>query len=162
MLSRIKELLFDVAADAGPEDADATFAAAALMVEAASIDGAVTADERSRITGLLCRGFGVDVTTARDVLRTAEQRMADVHQLHPFARTIRSRLSAAERVDLVEMLWEVIHADGRVDDYEANLMRRLGGLLHVGDVEIGAARKRARAREQERPGEALPRKDEIG
>jgi len=44
------------------------------------------------------------------------------------------------------MLWEVVYADGELHHYEANLMRRLAGLLQVSDREVGAARKRARER----------------
>ena len=41
------------------------------------------------------------------------------------------------------MLWEVAYADGELHDYEANLMRRVTGLLFVSDQESGEARKRA-------------------
>ena len=43
---------------------------------------------------------------------------------------------------LVELLWRVVLADGVVDDYEANLIRRVAGLIHVSDAQAGAARKR--------------------
>jgi uncharacterized tellurite resistance protein B-like protein len=43
---------------------------------------------------------------------------------------------------MIEMLWEVVYADGRLDDYEANLMRRIAGLIYVSDGESGSARKR--------------------
>jgi uncharacterized tellurite resistance protein B-like protein len=49
-------------------------------------------------------------------------------------------------VDLIEMVWEVAYADGELHDYEANLLRRLGGLLYVSDRERGEARKRVLAR----------------
>jgi len=49
-------------------------------------------------------------------------------------------------VMLVEMLWDVVYADGELHDYEANLMRRVAGLLHVSDQESGAARKRVLGR----------------
>jgi uncharacterized tellurite resistance protein B-like protein len=50
-----------------------------------------------------------------------------------------------ERVELLEMLWRVIYADGLQHDYEANLMRRLAGLLYVSDRECGEARQRVLA-----------------
>ena len=43
----------------------------------------------------------------------------------------------------MEMLWEVAYADGELHDYEASLIRRVTGLLHVSDRDSGAARKRA-------------------
>jgi uncharacterized tellurite resistance protein B-like protein len=61
-------------------------------------------------------------------------------------RAIVDRFDEAERVGMIEMLWEVVYADGRVDDYEANLLRRVGGLIYVSDRDRGEARKRVEAR----------------
>ena len=47
------------------------------------------------------------------------------------------------RIDLMEMLWEVCYADGVLHDFEAQLMRRMAGLMFVDDRDSGAARKRA-------------------
>jgi len=47
---------------------------------------------------------------------------------------------------VIEMLWEVAYADGQLHDYEANLLRRITGLLYVSDRESGEARKRVLAR----------------
>jgi uncharacterized tellurite resistance protein B-like protein len=44
---------------------------------------------------------------------------------------------------MVEMLWEVVYADGVLNDHEATLMLRIGGLVYVSDRERGEARKRA-------------------
>jgi uncharacterized tellurite resistance protein B-like protein len=44
------------------------------------------------------------------------------------------------------MLWEVAYADGQLHDYEASLLRRIAGLIYVGDRESGEARKRVLAR----------------
>ena len=46
----------------------------------------------------------------------------------------------------MEMLWDVVYADGELHHYEANLMRRLAGLLQVPDRDVGAAHQRARKR----------------
>ena len=59
---------------------------------------------------------------------------------------VTDRFSFEERVELMEMLWQVAYADGELDDFEANLLRRVAGLIHVSDRDSGAARKRAMAR----------------
>ena len=51
-------------------------------------------------------------------------------------------ISNDERIELIEMMWAVVYADGQLHDYEANLLRRMAGLLYVSDFESGAARKR--------------------
>jgi uncharacterized tellurite resistance protein B-like protein len=62
------------------------------------------------------------------------------------SRTLKDALDYEDRVDLMEMLWEVVYADGVLDDMEANMMRRVAGLLYVDDVDSGTARKRAMAK----------------
>ena len=59
---------------------------------------------------------------------------------------VKAAFSQEERIELMEMLWEVVYADGELHHYEANLMRRLAGLLQVSDRDAGSARKRARKR----------------
>jgi uncharacterized tellurite resistance protein B-like protein len=48
-----------------------------------------------------------------------------------------------ERIEVIEMMWGVILADGVIDDFEANLMRRMNGLLYVSGVESAAAKEKA-------------------
>jgi uncharacterized tellurite resistance protein B-like protein len=48
-----------------------------------------------------------------------------------------------ERIQVIEMMWGVILSDGVVDDFEANLMRRMNGLLYISGVESSEARERA-------------------
>ena len=43
---------------------------------------------------------------------------------------------------MIEILWEIILADGKVHDYESNLIRRLAGLLYLNDYECGKAKKK--------------------
>lgn len=148
MISKLANLFRtpDLAAEAGREDAAIHLAAAALMVEAAHMDGQVDAAERSAIARCLEAHFGLSETEAGDLLAKAEAEIAESTQLHPFALRLTGALDYDERVELVEMLWEVAYADGELHDFEANLLRRLGGLLHVTDFDRGAARKRAVAR----------------
>jgi uncharacterized tellurite resistance protein B-like protein len=147
MLQRIKALLASGRNGSGDRAwDDLAFAVAALMVEAAGLDDRMDAAERARIAALLARRFDLAAADAAALLAAAERRMADTHQIYPYARTVKDRLSEAERIAIAGMLWEVILADGRVHDHEANLMRRIGGLIAVRDVDIGAARKRALAR----------------
>jgi len=47
---------------------------------------------------------------------------------------------------MIELLWQVAFADGNVDMYEANLIRRVAGLIYVSDVDRGRAKKRVEAR----------------
>ncbi len=147
MLGRIKDF-FDGLAQA-PERPEAhgaealQLAAAALMVEAALMNDVFDAAERDTIRGLLMDRFDLAAEEADELLGLAEARIAESNELYGFTRTIKDAYSNEERIALLEMLWQVVYADGELHDYEANLMRRITGLLHVTDRDSGAARKRA-------------------
>ena len=74
-------------------------------------------------------------------------RQREASDLFSVTRQITAAYPPEQRLAVVEALWEVILADGVVHDYEASLMRRLGGLIHVSDRELGAARQRVAVRQ---------------
>jgi uncharacterized tellurite resistance protein B-like protein len=64
------------------------------------------------------------------------------NQLYPFTRIAVERMDLAQRIGLIEMLWEVAYADGVLDPDEDALLRRVAGLIYVSDVDRAAARIR--------------------
>ena len=151
MINRVKALFVDrrgapeARADRhSPEEFQ--IAAAALMVEAAGMDDEFDESERAKIRELVVERFELTSEEGENLIEAAEARVAESIQLHGFIRVVKSAFTPEERVQLMEMLWEVVYADGKLHHYEANLMRRLAGMLQVSDREAGAARKRARER----------------
>jgi uncharacterized tellurite resistance protein B-like protein len=156
MINRIKSLLL---AESQPEPAkvahhgheEIQLAAAALLVEVAWQDDTFDDVERAGIGDVLMRRFGLNAEEAETLVVAAADVVADSVHLHGFARAVRDHFDHDERVEMVEMLWEVVYADGVLHDHEASLMRRIGGLIYVSDQERGAARKRVLARRQNGP-----------
>jgi uncharacterized tellurite resistance protein B-like protein len=148
MLERLMALLHadDVAPVGAWRRDDVEVAAAALLVEAARVDGAMLPAERAAIVDLLGRRFGLAPDAAEALLEAGIEADERTVQLHRFATLVNQRFSEDERIELVEMLWAVVYADGAVSAYEANLLRRIGGLLYVPDRDRGAARQRVLAR----------------
>lgn len=130
----------------GHGDAELRLAAAALMVEAAKLDGAFDESERARIAALLEQHFGMDTDDIAALIAAADEETDLAGGLYGFTKTVRDRFEHAERVSMIEMLWEVAYADGALHDFEANMLRRVAGLLYVTDQESGAARKRVLSR----------------
>lgn len=121
---------------------DLKLAAAALLVEAARMDDDFGDEEYAVIERLLRERFSLSVEDAGTLLGAAEKVSADSVELFGFTSKIKDAFDEEERIQMVEMLWEVVCADGRVDDHEANLLRRVAGLLYVSDRDSGEARKR--------------------
>ncbi len=148
MINRIKEL-FSVKAEqteTGHSDEELHLAAAALLVEAACMDGNFDDDERASITGILKDRFELSSDETETIITEAEQAVEHSGQLYAFTRVIKDRYSDEERIGMLEMLWEVAFADGNVDHFEDNLIRRVAGLIFISDRDRGIARKKVMAR----------------
>ncbi len=151
MIGRLKTLLRQLEQDSGadplPTDDEAMqLAASALLVETAIMDGRFDEAERTTIQRLLAARFSLESSTAGALIAEAEDAVGESHQLFRFTKAINDHFSAEQRVELMEMLWEVAYADGVVDAYEENLLRRIAGLIYVTDRDRGLTRTRVRAR----------------
>lgn len=121
-------------------------AAAGLLLEAASTDGTLEAPERARVAAAIGSHFEIDDAEVEQILRAGEKRVDDAVDIYGFVRVILEHFDQNDRVALMEMLWDVAYADGVLHAHEANLIRRVSGMLGMTDVETGAARKRVMAR----------------
>lgn len=147
MLKSLKKILGleDGPQDTGLESSDdetERLAVAVLMVEAAQLDGNFDETEEQAIQAILERYFLLSPEDANQLLLRARTHQEDANHLHRFTVAIKDGFSEKERIELIELLWEVVYADGELHPYEANLLRRIGGLIYVSDRERGEARKR--------------------
>ncbi|WP_185961434.1 TerB family tellurite resistance protein [Telmatospirillum sp. J64-1] len=147
MISRLKSLLLGTSADTPDKGHDSVqLAAAAVLVEAAMMDGRIKDAEKAHIHSLMRERFKLTDEEADELVASAIEAMQESSQLLPFTRTIKDNFDYEQRIEIIEMLWEVAYADGQLHDYESNLARRVSGLIYVTDQDSGAARKRAMAR----------------
>jgi uncharacterized tellurite resistance protein B-like protein len=114
----------------------------ALLIEAAHSDDHFDEPERAVIARLIERRFNLSPSDVRALLATGKAAATESVELFHFTRIINERLSYEERVELIEMMWEVAYADRVLDEYEDSLLRRVGGLIYVPDSERGIARQR--------------------
>lgn len=145
MLERLKALFSadrSGAGTAGGEQDDLHLAAAALLVEAARQDGHVDEVELNAIRSLLRTRFALSDADTEELLEDGRKAAREATQLYAFVRAVNDAMPPEQRVEIIEMLWEVAYADGVLNDYEASLVRRVAGLLYVPDQDSGAARKR--------------------
>ena len=125
---------------------DTQLAAAVLMMEVARMDERVDPQERERIAELLAWKFKIGETDAAALLSEAEAITDGPAHWHRFAATLRDGMEASERLQIVDLLWDVVYTDGRLHHLETSLMRRVTSLLSISDTDSGLARKRARRR----------------
>src|SRR5258705_8090224 len=111
------------------EHTDYRLAAAALLVHTAAIDGNMSDVERDQLHAVVRRQFGLDEATTDELLAEATEAEHKAVDLYHFTSLINRTLDADGRRRIVEMMWEIIYADGRVTEFESNLMWRGGDPL---------------------------------
>ena len=123
---------------------------AGLLVEAAMADGVLDDAERASISELLIDQLDLDQTMVDSLIEAALKEHEERVEIHSLTRKIRSDTDIEERITIMEMVWMVVLADGEKHDHEAQLMRRLAGLLFVDDQDSALAAQRAKARLESR------------
>ncbi len=114
-----------------------------LMIEAANSDGNIEDKEINKIKDTLNNLFKENPKDVKITIDKAIQNKNNSKSLFYYTSKINKNYSEEEKISLLEILWEIVLADGQVHDYESSLIRRLSGLLYISDVNSGNARKRA-------------------
>jgi uncharacterized tellurite resistance protein B-like protein len=146
VIDRIRKLLAAPEAAVSSRRDDLQMAVAVLLVEAARMDDTFDQYERGAIEHLLEHKFELSHDDTQQLIALAEETAARSHQLHPFTRLTVERMEPKRRIRLIEMLWEVAYADGKLDPDEDVLLRRVAGLIYVSDEDRIAARQRVLSR----------------
>jgi uncharacterized tellurite resistance protein B-like protein len=147
MLDAIKRALFKPAPStpaptAAAGDDELAIAACALLLELAHADDEFSPEERRHIQEALARHFGLGAEAATNLMALAQDRLGQATDLHQFTSVIASRYDEGQRMVLAEVLWRVVYADGKLDQHESYLMRKLANLLDLRPGYLAEARKR--------------------
>lgn len=143
MMDRIKRIFANRTPAELPMPAET--AIAALLVEAALVDGVYVNIESDMIAEILLEVFDFDAAKADAVLAEAETLAEEAVGSHQFTRHAKG-LPLPERVKVIEAIYRVAFSDGEHSDLEDTYVRHVAGLLHVDDVLRAQARKSAEAR----------------
>tara|TARA_Y100001935_G_C17164058_1_gene436782 strand:- start:235 stop:624 length:390 start_codon:yes stop_codon:yes gene_type:complete len=103
---------------------------AALLVHAAKIDEIYSEKERNLIKNFIISYL--KEADAENILSESEKIEGNSNQLLNFTKIIKEK-SLEIKKDILEHLWKLIISDNTIDQYEANLMRRICGLIYVPD-----------------------------
>ena len=146
MLQALKKLIADVAGEDGAparfaED-DYRLAAAALLVHTGTIDGMLSQVERTRLRQVLQQRFSLDDAAADELMTEAIEAERRSIDLYHFTARLTRTLDHAGRARVVEMMWQVVFADGAVTEFEDNLVWRAADLLGISREERIALRER--------------------
>ena len=113
-------------------DIESVVGISALLIHAASIDEKYTEKEKSLVKNFIKSYLEND--NVNKILEKAEEVENNSNQLLNYTNIIKKN-SIEIKKDIIEHLWKVIISDNSIDQYEANLMRRICGLIYFPDKE---------------------------
>ncbi|RDV03971.1 TerB family tellurite resistance protein [Undibacter mobilis] len=149
MFDAIMKFIGDLSEDdSRPEEfaeTDYRLAAAALLVHTAAIDGGISDSEHVRLHDLIKERFKLDDKAADKLIMRAEEADEKAIDLYQFTTRLNRALDDKQRARVVEMMWQVVFADGKVTEFEDNLIWRAADLLHVSREERIALKTRVAA-----------------
>ena len=127
-------------------DTDSAVKIAALLIHAAKIDENYTDKEKEIIKKTLV-DLGFDSKKLIETLENAEKLESNSNQILDFTREIKS-IDEDSKKKIVESLWNIIYSDDQSDIYEANLMRRLTGLLYIDKKIVGDLKEKVKLKKK--------------
>jgi uncharacterized tellurite resistance protein B-like protein len=123
-------------------DNDYRVAAAALLVHAAAIDGDLSQAERDKLHAVIKQRFNLDDVDTDKLVDQATAAEHEAVDLYHFTSLLNRTLDEPGRARIIEMMWEVVYADGQRDELEDNLLWRAADLLGVSPRERIELRRR--------------------
>jgi uncharacterized tellurite resistance protein B-like protein len=123
-------------------DDDYRLAAAGLFIHLISLDGEPTDAETSKLHALLEQRFELDPGAADRLIAAATEVEGEAVDLYHYTSRLMRALDERGRARIVEMMWELVYADGRVSEFEESVVWRAADLLGVSSTERIALKQR--------------------
>jgi uncharacterized tellurite resistance protein B-like protein len=135
MLDGLRQFITDmVSPDAEQrvfDETDYRLAATALLIHIVSLDGQPTAVEKRKLHSLIETSFKLDPGAADQLIASATRVENDAVDLYRFTSVIMREVDEEGRRRIVEMMWEMVFADGKVTEFEDNVLWRAADLLGI-------------------------------
>lgn len=147
MLNRLKLLLdncFPEEAETQDEQRKSHLAAAALMVEIATIDEHFDDRELETLSKEIERQFQLPGDGIERLVKKARNRSQESTSLYDFTQHINSEFDQSEKFNLLVGMWRVAYADGNLDKYEEYMVRKVSELIYLAHGDFIRAKQLAR------------------
>jgi uncharacterized tellurite resistance protein B-like protein len=136
MLDGLRQFIADIVSphahqERAFDDTGYRLAATALLVHVVSLDGEPTEIEKRKLHSLIESRFGLDPGTADRLISSATRVEGEAVDLYHFTSVIMRSVNEEGRLRIVEMMWELVYADGQVSEFEDNVVWRAADLLGV-------------------------------
>jgi len=115
---------------------------AALLIHVARIDKNYEDKEKEIIKKTLIE-LGAASSNVDKLISEASVIEENSNQILHFTKEIK-KMPELDKIRIIESLWKIIYSDDNADMYEANLMRRLAGLLYINAKTMGDLKEKVK------------------
>ena len=106
-------------------------AAAVLMIEISLADSSIDDEELAVIKKALIAHFNIAAEQVDELIELARREVDLAVSLHDFTRMLNNNLNPSEKIQIIELLWQVAFADAVLDKYEEYYIRKIADLLYI-------------------------------
>jgi uncharacterized tellurite resistance protein B-like protein len=146
MLDALKSFLSELGEGTKPapafEAGDYRLAAAALLIHVMTIDGQEKEQEYDKLRAILRKQFELDDEQTDALIEAATAADRDAIDLYRFTSLLNRSLDEGGRLRIVEMMWQIVYADGKLNEFEDNVVWRAADLLHISSRDRVEMRRR--------------------
>lgn len=118
------------------ESHDIRIATCALLLEMANIDGEFSEEEQKNLISMLKKNFQLSDEYTAELIKSSQKELQGSIDLWQFTNLINQNYSRDEKIHIVEMIWEIVYADEKLDKHEDYLIHKLGKLLRLSHKEL--------------------------
>ena len=115
-------------------------AAAAILIEIAKSDSDFADVELDVIKDILRDMFKLEEDEIMELMEMAVDERDKSSDLYRFTSIINRKFKKEEKISLMEMIWQVVYADGILDKYEDHLAHKFATLLRLDHKELITAK----------------------
>jgi uncharacterized tellurite resistance protein B-like protein len=106
-------------------------AQAALMFHVIAADGIIQDEEKTKFREVFETNFGLSSGESDQLFEDAKSADREATDLYSFTSVLKHRLDEAQRLELIENLWEMVFSDGEIHELEDNVVWRIAELLAI-------------------------------
>ncbi len=111
-------------------------ATCAMLLEIANADNEFQNVEKNLIISILQYEFQLSDEETNELIKKTEDEINKSIDLWQFTNLINKNFNKEEKLKILENVWKVIYADGRLDQYEDYLVHKIANLLRLSHEQL--------------------------
>jgi len=111
-------------------------ATAVILLEVANADEDYSHLEQERILNILKGQFNLDDESVQELVQVSEEQLRRSIDIWHFTEIINKSYDAEDKRRIIEKVWQVIYADGKLDKYEDYIVHKLARVLHLPHAQM--------------------------